>query len=341
MRGQQLETALHLADGVAQGVGGQLGLGDDGREEMGNAFVHAQLDALGVDENEANLRGSGAIEQAHNHGVDGHGFAGARGAGDEHVGHLGQIGGADEAVDVFAHGDGEARFGFAELFRLDAVAQVDGLAAMVGHLDADGVFAGHALDENGFGAHGEAKIVVQSGDAGVFDAGLGLELVGGDHGAGIDLDDLAANTEFGAFFDQDAGLFAQLVLADGLGLFAGVEQRAGRQFEAADVFGATAARCMPASARSWMAISSVGRGSAGTKAGLAAGGSKRLAAECTYPERGVTGCAGAGCVVSALGASGISSACAGNSTALSQMLGRRSGRETATSSLSGWSATRL
>ena len=31
-RGQQLEPALHLADGVAQGVGGQLGLGDDGRE---------------------------------------------------------------------------------------------------------------------------------------------------------------------------------------------------------------------------------------------------------------------------------------------------------------------
>ena len=54
--GQQLEAALHFADGVAQGVGGQLGLGDDGREEVGNAFVHAQFDALGIDEDEPDLR---------------------------------------------------------------------------------------------------------------------------------------------------------------------------------------------------------------------------------------------------------------------------------------------
>ena len=73
--GQQLEAALHFADGVAQGVGGQLGLGDDGREEVRNAFVHAQLDALGIHENEPDLGGSGAEEQAHDHGVDGDGFA--------------------------------------------------------------------------------------------------------------------------------------------------------------------------------------------------------------------------------------------------------------------------
>ena len=203
---------------------------------MGNAFVHAQLDALGIDEDEADLRGRGAEEQAHNHGVDGHGFAGAGGAGDEHVGHGGQIGGDDAAVDVFAHGEGEAGFGFVEGFRLEHVAQVDGFALVVGDLDADGAFAGHALDEDGFGAHGEAEIVGQAGDAGVFDAGLGLELVGGDHGSGVDLDDLAADIELGAFFDQHAGLFAELVLADGLGAVAGVEQGAGRELEAADVF---------------------------------------------------------------------------------------------------------
>jgi hypothetical protein len=107
-RGEQLEAALHLADGVAQGVGGQFGLGDDGREEVRDALVHAELDALGIDEDEAHLRGRGAEEQAHDHGVDGHGFAAAGGAGDEHVGHGGQVGGDDAAVDVLAHGDGEA-----------------------------------------------------------------------------------------------------------------------------------------------------------------------------------------------------------------------------------------
>ena len=116
--------------------------------------------------------------------------------------------------------------GLGEGFALDHVAQVDGFALVVGHLDADGAFAGHALDEDAFGAHGEAEIVGQAGDARVFDAGFGLELVGGDHGAGIDLHDLAAHVELGAFFDEHLGFFAQFVLAHGLRPFAGVEQRA-------------------------------------------------------------------------------------------------------------------
>ena len=55
----------------------------------------------------------------------------------------------------------------------------------------------------------------------------------GDHGAGVDLDDLAADIELGAFFDEDFGFFAQLVFTDGLRAFTGVEQGAGREFEAA------------------------------------------------------------------------------------------------------------
>ena len=154
----------------------------------------------------------------------------------------GEIGGDDAAVDVLAHGQREARLGLGEGFALEHVAQVDGLALVVGHLDADRALAGHALDENAFGAHGEAEIVGQAGDARVFDAGLGLELVGGDHGAGIDLHHLAAHVELGAFFDQHLGFFAQLVLADRLGAFAGVEQGAGRQLEAAHVLGGDGVR---------------------------------------------------------------------------------------------------
>ena len=189
------------------------------------------------------------IEQTHNHRVDGHGFARAGGAGDEHVGHRGQIGGDDAAVDVFAHGDGEARLGFGEGLGLDDVAQMDGLALVVGHLDADGVFAGHALDENAFGAHGEAEVVGQAGDARVFDAGLGLELVGGDHGAGIDLDDLAAHVELGAFFDQHAGFFAQFVFADGLRASPALSRVLGGSLNPLTFLGATVAVRSSASAR--------------------------------------------------------------------------------------------
>ena len=73
--GEELEAALHFADGVAQGVGCQLGLGDDGRKEMRNAFIHAEFHALRIDEDEPDLRRSRAIEQAHDHRIDGDGFA--------------------------------------------------------------------------------------------------------------------------------------------------------------------------------------------------------------------------------------------------------------------------
>ncbi len=149
------------------------------------------------------------------------------------MGHLGQIGGADEAVDVLAHGDGQPRFGLVELFRLDAVAQVDGLAAVVRHLDADRVFASHAFDENALGAHRQAEIVGEASDARVLHASLGLELIRCHHGSGIDLNHLARDVELGAFFHQNPRLFAQLILADSLRTVAGVEQSAGRQLEAA------------------------------------------------------------------------------------------------------------
>ena len=115
--GEQLEAALHLADGVAQGVGGQLGVGDDGGEEVGDALVHAQLDALGIDQDHADLFGRGLEEHAHDHGVDGDGLAGAGGTRDEDVRHGGEVGGDDAAVDVLAEGDGELGFGSARRTR--------------------------------------------------------------------------------------------------------------------------------------------------------------------------------------------------------------------------------
>ncbi len=53
----------------------------------------------------------------------------------------------------------------AKVSRFDHVAQMDGFALVVRDLDADGALAGHALDEDAFGAHGEAEIVGEAGDA--------------------------------------------------------------------------------------------------------------------------------------------------------------------------------
>ena len=232
--GEQLEAALHLAHGVAQGVGGQLDVGDDGGEEVGDALVHAQLDALGIDQDHADLLGRGLEEHGHDHGVDGDGFSRSRRTRDEDVGHGGEVGGDDAAVDVLAEGDGELGFALDEGLALDYVAQPDGLAAVVRHLDADGGFAGHALDEDRFGGHGEAEVVGQACDAGVLDAGVGVELECGDDGAGVDLSDLAVDAELGALLDEGAGFGAQGFFADDGNLVGAVEQRGGRELVAAD-----------------------------------------------------------------------------------------------------------
>ena len=124
-----------------------------------------------------------------------------------------------------------------ERLALDHVAQPDGLAVVVGDLDADGGFAGHALDQDGLGGHGEAEVVGETGDARVLDAGVGTELEGGDDGAGIDLRDLAIDAELGALLHQGAGFVAQGLLADDGGFVGAVEQRGRRQFVTADGLG--------------------------------------------------------------------------------------------------------
>ena len=231
--GQQLQPALHLAHRVAQRVRRQLRLGDDGRVQVRHAFVVAQLQPLRVDQDQAHLVGRRLVQDGHDEGVDGHALARAGGARDQQVRHGVEVGGDDAAVDVLAHGQRELRLRAEKFLRLDDLAQPDGLALMVGHLDADRRLAGHALDQDALGAQGQAEVVAQAGDAAVLDAGLGLELEGGDDGAGIDLHHLAADVELGALFRQHLRQVLQLYFVDGAVLVGTVQQRGRRQLVAA------------------------------------------------------------------------------------------------------------
>ena len=120
-----------------------------------------------------------------------------------------------------------------KLLRFDALAQPDGLALAVGDLNADGGLAGHALDEDAFGAQGETEVVAQAGDAAVLDAGLGLELEGGDHGAGVDLRHRAVHFELGTLGGEHGGQGLELIFVDRPLLVGTVQQGAGRQLEPA------------------------------------------------------------------------------------------------------------
>jgi hypothetical protein len=172
---------------------------------MRNAFVIAQFEPLGIDQHEPHLIGRRFIENRHDHGVDGHALARAGRAGDQQVRHAGQIGGGDASVDVLAHGEGELRFRAEEFLRLDVLAQPDDFALAVRHLNAYGALAGHALDQDAFGAQREAEIVGEADDAAVLDAGFGLEFEGGDDRAGIDLRDLAVHVELRILRGQHLG----------------------------------------------------------------------------------------------------------------------------------------
>ena len=135
----------------------------------------------------------------------------------------------DAAVDILAERNGEARVRLRELLGFEHLAQGDQLAAGVGDFDADGGLAGDALDQDGFGLQAQAQILGEGGDAAVLDAGFGLELEGGDHRAGIDLDHVAEHVELFELGLDAAGGVLQFLLVVGIAAGHFVEQIGGRQ----------------------------------------------------------------------------------------------------------------
>src|SRR6266852_2300551 len=226
---QQLQPVLHFPGGVAQDIGSDLWIVDHRREKMWNVLVKTQLQPLGIDEHQFHIVGAGLVENRHQQRVDEHALAGARRAGDEQVRHGGEIGDAHAAVQVASHSQRQFAWRIEEFRRFNDFAERDGLAMDVGHLDADGGLAGNALDQNGFRLQREAQIFRQADDAAVFDAGLGLELEGGDHRAGIDLRDAALNVEFQALVFDGARTDFELVFIELVAAFAFAQQGNRRQ----------------------------------------------------------------------------------------------------------------
>jgi hypothetical protein len=152
-------------------------------------------------------------EHAHDHGVDGHGFAGA---GEPAMSTCGMV--ARSAVTMrplmslpmaMAR-----RLWRGRTIRTRHVAQPDGFASWLGTWMPTVDLPGMRSMRMDSARHGEAEVVGEAGDARVFDAGFGAELEGGDHGAGVDLHHLAVDAELGALLDQGAGFFAQSLFAD-------------------------------------------------------------------------------------------------------------------------------
>ena len=74
---QQLQAALHFADGVAQRIGCEFWLGNDRRVQMRHTFVIAKLQPFGINQHQPHLVGGRFIQNRHDHGVNRHALAGS------------------------------------------------------------------------------------------------------------------------------------------------------------------------------------------------------------------------------------------------------------------------
>ena len=103
--GEVLVAHVHLAHDPLQGLGGLLRAGDDRGDQVRDAFVRGELDPFRVDEHQPHLVRGGARQDRRDQRVDARGLAGAGGAGDEDVRHLGEVGDDEAALDVLAEAD--------------------------------------------------------------------------------------------------------------------------------------------------------------------------------------------------------------------------------------------
>jgi hypothetical protein len=174
---------------------------------------HPQLEALGIHHDHPHVVGRRAVEDARQHAVDADRLSGAGRTRDEQVGHRREIGHVRLAVDGLPERDRQLGGRAPVDLRLEQLAQRDLLAIAVGDLNADGGLPGDAIDQHRFGLHRQAQIVGQAGDLRVFHAGVRLELVGRDDGAGVDLHHRPFDRELAALFLEQARAVHQLALS--------------------------------------------------------------------------------------------------------------------------------
>jgi hypothetical protein len=182
---------LHLLDRPFERADRLGGLGHDGREEVRDVVVDAELQHLGIDHDHPALLGRQPVEQRQDHAVEADRLARAGGAGDEQVRHRREIGDDRIAGDVLAQDQRQRGDLVLEGVAGDQLGQDHHLALGVGKLDADHAAAGDGRDAGRQRRHVAGDVVGELDDAARLDAARGLQLVHGDDRAGADLDDLA------------------------------------------------------------------------------------------------------------------------------------------------------
>ena len=156
---EDLQAALHLGHSPLQGTRGLLGLGHYRHVKMRQAVIACELDALGVDHDQANILGKGTHEQGRDDGVDHDRLTGTRGTGDQQVRHLGEVGDDRRALCIAA--DGKLKRTALNIGQ--HVAQVDVLTLTIGNLDTHERGTGNRRkDTHGLSSKRQRNIVLKA-----------------------------------------------------------------------------------------------------------------------------------------------------------------------------------
>ena len=186
---EDLQTTLHLGHGPLQGTRGLLGLGHHGHVKMRQAVVARELDALGVDHDQAHVLGKGAHEQGRDDRVNHDRLTGTGSTGDQQVGHLGEVGDDRRALGIAADGELE----WAALNIGQHVTQVDVLALAVRNLDAhQRRTRDRGKDTHRLGGKRQRDIVLEARDLAHTFAFTRLQLKGRHRGTGNPADHAGA-----------------------------------------------------------------------------------------------------------------------------------------------------
>ncbi len=200
---------------------------------MRDVLVHAKLDALRVDHDEAHFIRRGAEENARQHRVDRDRFARARRSRNQQVRHRREVGHVRLAVNRLAERQRQLRARALIHLRLQQLAKRNLLARLIRNLDADGRLSRDAIDQHRFGLHREAQIVGEARDLAVFHPRIRLELERRHDRSRVNLCDRAFDGELAALLLEQARAFHQLAFVDLALGFRRVEQRQRRNRECA------------------------------------------------------------------------------------------------------------
>ena len=113
--GHFLVALFHLAHRPFQRDHRLLRVGHDGRQQMRDAVIDGEFEHFRIDHDQAALIRAQPIDQAEDHGVDRDRFAGAGGAGDQHMRRAREIDDDGFAADVLAEAERQFRVRFVPL----------------------------------------------------------------------------------------------------------------------------------------------------------------------------------------------------------------------------------